>query len=174
MIKWIYIANSRELSIVNQYHTRVFLKVDSHYTERQSHVTVTSNQTVDPFSVLSVVCVRLTRSSVFLVDHLLLLPVCLNAKILWKIYSYDWINFRQGRRELLSIYTNIWIRIIFSKRKLVEDYHTLFKDLKDGEISFYSYFSMAQDQYVIENHIQNQNSTFQGAMSTKQKLIARR
>ena len=50
-------------------------------------------------------------------------------------------NFNQSNK--------LWIRKIFTKRKLVGKYYSLFKELEDDEISFFKYFTMFQDQFYM-------------------------
>jgi len=38
---------------------------------------------------------------------------------------------------------------MFSERKFVEEFHTLFKELEDEEISFYKYFKMSQGRFYV-------------------------
>jgi len=65
-----------------------------------------------------------------------------------------------------------WVRKMFTAKKFVREFHTLFKELEDEEISFYKYFRMSQSQfYEILTKIQKQNTTFREAISPKEKLI---
>lgn len=42
-----------------------------------------------------------------------------------------------------------WVRKMFTQRKFVGKFHTLFIELEDEEISFYKYFRMSQSQFNI-------------------------
>lgn len=65
-----------------------------------------------------------------------------------------------------------WVRKMFTARKFVGEFHTLFKELEDEEISFYKYFRMSQSQfYELLTKIQKQNTTFREAISPKEKLM---
>lgn len=65
-----------------------------------------------------------------------------------------------------------WVRKMFTQRKFVGEFHTLFKELEDEEISFYKYFRMSQSQfYILLTKIQKQNPTFREAISPKEKLM---
>ena len=69
-----------------------------------------------------------------------------------------------------------WVRKMFTARKFVGEFHTLFKELEDEEISFYKYFRMSQSQFYelltkIQTKIQKQNTTFREAISPKEKLM---
>jgi len=61
---------------------------------------------------------------------------------------------------------------MFTARKFVGEFHTLFKELEDEEIYFYKYFRMSQSQfYELLTKIQKQNTTFREAISPKEKLM---
>lgn len=65
-----------------------------------------------------------------------------------------------------------WVRKMFTARKSVGEFYTLFKELEDEESSFYNYFRMSQCQfYVLLTKIQKQNTTFREAISPKEKLM---
>ncbi|XP_029344031.1 uncharacterized protein LOC103309790 [Acyrthosiphon pisum] len=69
-----------------------------------------------------------------------------------------------------------WVRKMFTERKFVGEFHTLFKELEDEEIYFYKYLRMSQSQFYvlltkIQPKIQKQNTTFREAISPKEKLM---
>lgn len=83
------------------------------------------------------------------------------------------LNFK--RRGADTINRNKKEDVGSSIKKYFWEYHTLFYELEHDEISFYKYI-MSQDQFYklfskIENQIQKKNTTFQEAITPKEKLI---
>lgn len=62
-----------------------------------------------------------------------------------------------------------WVRKMFTRRKEVGEFYTLFKQSEDNGICFYKYFWMSQYQFYmllskIEYKIKKQNTTFRGRL----------
>lgn len=62
-------------------------------------------------------------------------------------------------------YRTTWVREMYIKRKLFEEYHILFNVLQDEETSLYKYFRMLQHQFYvllfkIDRQITKPNTTF--------------
>lgn len=59
---------------------------------------------------------------------------------------------------------------MFLDKQYFGEYHTLFREMGNDEISFYKYFRMAQDHFYelmskIQKQIQKKNTTFRGAIN---------